>query len=134
MKKKCLLKEYDALLANPINEKVIPSINTKGVLLYAVPTGTSPFCGGVNDWVLLVDKLVPSIYEDGEFYVATHASYSFSHHVFFIKPDLEKTFFWGGTSNYDFYLLSKTQKKFFIEQLRSCGYKFIKAINKLVER
>lgn len=116
----------------PIKE-FFPSDDVKGIFLYVTENGKLPFVGNRNDWILLVDRFIKKQDSD-KFIIATHSSFSFFNNGIYIKPELTETFIWGTTENHNFYLLSKEQKKYYIKQLTRCGYKFVKSINRLIER
>ena len=113
-------------------EKIELSEKVKGILLYSTMKGLKPFKGRENDWILLVDKCILIV---GGISILTHSNFSFDNGLFFINPDYAtKTWAWGTSGNRDFYLVPEKIKKYYIKQLSELGFKFVKPLNKLIER
>ena len=133
MKDFILKNKYPFLITPDTLEEVVPNDSIKSVLLYAAQKESKPFSGGRWDWILLVDKFTHRN-DDFGFEVSVHSNFAFSCGMFFIKPNINEEFAWGYSNTYRFYLLSDIQKKYYIEQLNKCGFKFVKSLNKLIER
>lgn len=129
------LKNDICFKSDSVAEQLILEEGISGVLLYSTLKGVAPFKGYVSDWIILVDEIkYDSLLNEMGYEVSTHASYSFGSKQFYVKPYIDSRFLWGYSRYRDFYHLTKEQKKYFIENLNKCGYKFIKPLNKLIIR
>lgn len=129
------LKNDIRFKSDSVAEQFILEEGISGVLLYSTLKGVVPFKGYNSDWIILVDEIkCDDLFDEIGYEVSTHASYSFSNRQFYVKPYIDSRFMWGHSGSRDFYLLTKEQKKYFIENLNKCGYKFIKPLNKLIIR
>lgn len=79
-------------------------------------------------WLVLVSHIIN---KDGNLRLFRHASYDFIFDAFYLN---DKPKPWGDADDIRFYSATDEQRKFFIKKLTEKGYRFVKPLNKLIER
>ena len=112
-----------------MGEEIILTPITKGVAVHAVPNENNkdPYAG---EWILLVSHT--SINLQGELVAYRYASIRLNGHIT-LGPS-KKPILWGKVNNYIFYVATKEEKKQLRDLLLEHNMKYIKSINKLIDR
>lgn len=107
-------------------KRVEPNENMPGgILLYAVSKN------GESRWLILVSEI-----EIGQYkvpHITRHVSFDYEGLWFNYHTELRPEG-WGTTISYDFYIATPEQKKFIIKEMTSHGIRYVKALNRLIER
>lgn len=103
---------------------------TKGIVVYAVPNKNIDESYEAS-WLLLISHVIYN--ENKELAIYRHVSVRLSHGQYTLGPS-KTPILWGKAHRYDFYLAPDEAKKLIKEQLTKSGLKYVKAINKVIDR
>lgn len=105
------------------------TIGTKGIVVRAIPNEKNNEIYKC-EWVLLVSH----VKTDGADKLLLYRHASINNKGWHLTGPSKKPILWGRVDYYDFYLATEEEKKQIKEQLLSNGLKYVKAINKVIDR
>ncbi len=106
---------------------------TKGVIVYATPK----IPGKIGDWILLVSYVkLANVFGDGKKYemIYIYASIAVKGEHLMTPCITKYPFSFGITDNFNFYEATKEERKQIQNKLKRMKWKYVKAINKIIDR
>ena len=112
-------------------DEIVIDINTKNKIVCAEHIEN---CGGnFHTWILLISHVKEETYYDGtkHLFLYRHVSSFYRNRMEHINLSPHN---WGSIDNYKFYEATEEEKRVIKNIIKRNGFKYIKALNKLVKR
>jgi hypothetical protein len=112
-------------------DEILIDLNTKNKLVCAEHINNHG--GDIHTWVLLISHVEERTFHDGKKHLVIyrHVSSFYGNSIEHISL---KPYSWGSIDDFRFYEANDDEKKLIKDIIKRKGFKYIKALNKLVKR
>ncbi len=109
------------------------TLDTKGILVYAIPKRAKT---SIGEWILLIGHVENAfgIFGDKFEMIYVHASICVKGSHLMYPGCSKRPFPFGTTNNYTFYEATEEERKHMQDLIKRMKLKYVKALNKIVDR
>jgi hypothetical protein len=114
--------------------KINVTLDTKGILVYAIPKMAKTT--SIGEWILLIGHVENTFGIFGNEYemIYVHASICVKGSHLIYPGCTKDSFPFGVTRSYDFYEVTEEERKHMQDLIKRNGLKYVKALNKMIDR